>query len=40
MLTLPEAPDRVVSSSDFSFQHRKVRKVNRICPTSFKLLQD
>ena len=33
MLTLSGAPDRVISWSDFSLQHKKVRKLNRICRT-------
>ena len=35
MLTLSGAPDRVVSLSDFSLQHKKVRKLYRIYRTIF-----
>ena len=38
MSTLSGAPDRVVSRSDFSLQHEKVRKINRICHTIFSSL--
>ena len=31
MLTVSGVPGRVVSWSDFSLQHKKVRKLNRIC---------
>ena len=33
MLTLSGTPDHVVSWSDFSLQHKKVGKLNRICHT-------
>ena len=33
VLTLFGAPDRVFSWSDFSLQHKKLRKLNRICRT-------
>ena len=36
MLTLSGVPDRVVSWSEFSLQHKKVRKLNRICHTFFQ----
>ena len=35
MLTLSGAPDRVISWSDFSLQHKKVTKLNWICRTIF-----
>ena len=35
MLSLSGALDRVVSLSDFSFQHKKVRKLYRIYRTIF-----
>ena len=36
MLTLSGAPDRVVSWSDFSLYHKKVRKLNRILSHIFQ----
>ena len=35
IVTLSGAPDHVVSWSDFSLQHKKVRKLYRICHTIF-----
>ena len=36
MLTLSGAPDHVVSWSDFSLQHKKVRKLNRFVVQFFQ----
>ena len=36
MLTLSGTPDSVVSWSDFSLQHKKVRKSYSICRTIFQ----
>ena len=35
MLTLSGAPDHVANWSDFPLQHNKIRKLNRICRTTF-----
>ena len=35
MLTLSGAPDRVASRSEFSLEHKTVRKLNRICRIQF-----
>ena len=40
MPTLSGAPDRVVSWSDFSLQHKTVRKLTGSVAQFFKLLQD